>query len=418
MGLLIKNALLDASLRQIYIEDGIIREIGSSLDQVQAEVLDAEGKSAIPAFFNSHTHAAMTLFRGYADDMFLQEWLTKKIWPLEARLTEEDVYWGSKLACLEMIKSGTTFFNDMYWHWCGTARAVQEMGLRAALSAVFIDGFDRKKAEEQISRNRELYEKSREFGPRVIFALGPHAIYTVSPESMKWCRDFSEKHGIAIHIHLSETEREVQDCIDTHGCRPVEYLEKLDFLSPRVIAVHCVWLDDREIDLLRKYRVKVVHNPTSNMKLAVGRTMPYKKLKEAGVTVALGTDGCSSNNNLDMTESMKFASLLQKFSAGDSCLLPAGETLAMATEEGARAIGLKAGRIEKGYLADLLLLDRYRAEMTPGYNLASDLVYAASGSCVDSVICDGRILMQLRHVEGEEEIVAKAREIAERLTGH
>ncbi len=354
----------------------------------------------------------MTLLRGYADDMHLQDWLEKKIWVAEAQMTEEDIYCGARLACLEMIKTGTTFFNDMYWFWKGTARAVLEMGIRSAISAVFIDFFDKKKAREQIEINMKLFEESGNFGDRITFTLGPHAIYTVSEESLKWAAGFARDNGLLIHFHLSETQKEVEDCIQKQGMVPVEYLEKIGFLGPNVIACHGVWLNPKEILLLKKHEVKVVHNPISNMKLAVGKAFPYEGLKAAGVTISLGTDGCSSNNNLDMLESIKFASLLQKYHHNDTTVLPALEAFHMATISGAKAFGLNCGEIKEGTLADIALIDLQRPELTPHFDLYSDLAYSGNGGCVDTLICDGKVLMANRKVENEETILEEARRCA------
>jgi 5-methylthioadenosine/S-adenosylhomocysteine deaminase len=411
MTLLIKNVLLGRGKTSILIEGNRIASLGGK--DKTGHVLDGSGKAALPGLVNCHTHAAMSLMRGYADDLPLQEWLEGRIWPLEARLTEEDVYWGSRLACLEMIKTGTTCFNDMYWHWRGTARAVQDSGLRAYLSEVFVDLRDKDKADEQIKVNKRLYRESRGFPERVGFALGPHAPYSVSRESLAWVRDFSEEHNIPVHFHLSETEREVRDCLDKHGRRPVEYLEEIGFLSSRLIACHSVWLSPGEIGLLKKHDVRLVYNPASNMKLGSG-TFPYPEVRRSGLLVALGTDGCASNNNLDMLEEMKFASLLQKLRSGPAAL-PVGEALEMATLNGARALGLDAGEIKPGKLADIILVDLKRPELTPGHGLPSNLVYSAQGSCIDTVICDGKILMENRTVPGEEDILEKASEVAKDL---
>lgn len=412
MTILIRGASLNGVVKDIYIKDNIIKSIEDSIDLHAEIVVPGAGKAVIPSLVNGHTHAAMTLLRGYADDMHLQEWLEQKIWVLEAKMTEGDIYWGAKLACLEMIKTGTTFFNDMYWFWRGTASAVEEMGIRAAISAVFIDFFDKRKATEQKALNEELFAESKRFSDRIHFTLGPHAIYTVSEESLKWAADFAGENDLLLHIHMSETKREVDDCIEKKGVEPVKYLEKIGFLGPNVIACHSVWLSQEEIRILGRHDVKVVHNPVSNMKLTVGGTFPYQQLREAHVTTCLGTDGCSSNNNLDMLETMKFASLLQKHHLGDSTALPAREVFEMATSQGAKAFGLNCGRIEVGYLADLALIDLKRPEMTPHFDLHSDLTYAANGSCVDTVICDGKILMTGRKVEGEEEILEGAKRAA------
>jgi 5-methylthioadenosine/S-adenosylhomocysteine deaminase len=412
MSIVIKKVRLNGQTTDIFIEGNRIKEIDDHLDVRADEVIPGEGKAAVPSFINGHTHAAMTLLRGYADDMPLQDWLQTKIWPIEAHMTEEDVYWGAKLACLEMIKSGTAFFNDMYWHWRGTARAVEEMGIRAAISAVFIDQFDQSKAAEQIALNEELYAAQGEFGPRVTFTLGPHAIYTVSEEALRWCAEFARAQGVLIHLHLAETEDELTGCLNDHGVRPARYLEQIGFLGPHLVACHCVWLNEEDMEILKAHEVRVVHNPTSNMKLTVGGVFPYPQLRERGIVTALGTDGCASNNNLDMLEAAKIASLLQKFHTGDPVVMPAHEALEMITSQGARAFGLECGVIKKGQWADIALVDLAHPQLTPHFHLDSDLIYAANGSCVDTLICDGRVLMRGGQVEGEEEIIAKAREQA------
>ncbi len=412
MSILIKRVRLNGETKDIFIKGNRIKDIGDRLDVRAEEVIPGEGKAAVPSFINGHAHAAMTLLRGYADDMPLKEWLETKIWPVEAHMTEEDVYWGAKLACLEMIKTGTTFFNDMYWHWRGTARAVQEMGIRAAVSPVFIDLFDAQKTKEQIALNEQLYAGREAFGSRVIFALGPHAIYTVSEEALRWCAAFARDKGLLIHFHLAETEEEVNRCLDDHGVRPARYLEQIGFLGPHLVACHCVWLDEEDMAILEAHGVRVVHTPVSNLKLAVGGVFPYPQLRQKGVMICLGTDGSSSNNNLDMLETAKFSSLLQKFYNDSPVVLSASEALEMITAEGARAFGLECGAIEAGMWADIALVDLNTPQLIPHFHLASDLIYAANGSCVDTLICDGRILMRGRRVAGEEEIMVKAREVA------
>ncbi|RZN40108.1 MAG: amidohydrolase [Methanophagales archaeon ANME-1-THS] len=420
MSILIKSVLVDGKEKDISIEGNVIDAIsdpGSAKRIREAEfVLEGKNKAAIPGMFNGHTHAAMTLLRGYADDMPLHEWLSTKIWPLEARMTEDEVYWGTKLACLEMIQSGTTFFNDMYWYWEGSARAVAESGLRAMLSAVFIDGFNDEKAREQIRRNEALYEASKQLSERIIFALGPHALYTVSRESLYWVKEFSEKHDLLVHMHISETKEEVEECITRYGMRPVEFLAELELLSPRIIACHCVHLSRKEMELLKNHNVKIVHNPVSNMKLAAGR-MPYEELKKAGLypNIALGTDGCASNNNLDLFEEMKIACLVHKAGSGDPTSMSAQEAFELATSHGAHVFRLNSGVIAEGKLADIVLLDLKKVELVPNHNLVSNIVYAANGSCVDTVICDGAIVMEGRKVEGAEEITEKAQEVAYKL---
>jgi 5-methylthioadenosine/S-adenosylhomocysteine deaminase len=291
------------------------------------------------------------------------------------------------------------------------------MGLRAAISAVFIDLGDDAKAREQRALNEKLLADQPRGSGRVQVTLGPHAIYTVSEANLRWNREFASAHKLRIHLHLSETEREVQDCLRATGKRPVPYLDSLGFLGPDVIAAHCVHLDPDECRLLADRGVKPVHVPVSNLKLAVGGVMPYPELHKAGASVLLGTDGCCSNNNLDMFETMKFAALIQKHAANDPTCLPAADAWAMATARTADAFGLDAGRLAEGRLADLILVDPRRAALTPGYHLHSDLVYAANGSCVDTTICDGKVLMYKGKIRGEAAILAEAREAARRLTG-
>lgn len=414
MNILIKNVRLNGGSSDIFIKNNRIEHIEKNI-QIAADItLDGTGKAAIPSFVNGHTHNAMTLFRGFAEDMRLEEWLNEKIWPHETKLTEEDVYWGARLGCLEMIKSGTTLFNDMYWFFHGTARAVEEMGIRAVLSAVMIDNFDPQSAEGIKKDIQKLYDESKQYSDRIMFALGPHAIYTVSAESLQWSKAFADKHGLPFHIHLSETQVEVENSIKSFGVRPVEYLEKLGILDKNVIIAHGVWLTDDEIRLLAKRKVKVIHNPNSNLKLASGYKFRYNELKEAGVCVGLGTDGCSSSNNLDMLEAMKTASLLQKAWRYDPTSLPVDEVMKMGTENGGKIFGLKMGKIEVGYLADLNLVDLSDPSLVPLHNLNANLVYSAGGSCIDTVICDGKIIMENRHVDGEKEIVKNAQDVAMR----
>jgi 5-methylthioadenosine/S-adenosylhomocysteine deaminase len=399
----------------VYIEDGAIAEVGCAAYDADT-VIDAKRKALVPGFVNTHTHAAMTLFRGYADDLPLQTWLQDWIWPAEAKLTGEDVYWGTKLACLEMIRTGTTTFNDMYWHALESAKAVDEMGIRGVISNVFIDidgGSGGSEEETQRENKRLITRLTKDYSDRVMPALGPHAIYTVSEESLLWIAEFAREEDLLVHIHVSETEQEVKDCIGKTGVRPVEYLERIGFLGPNVVAAHCVWLDDNEISLLAKHNVKIAHTPTSNMKLAVGQKMRYPALHAAGVSISIGTDGCASNNNLNMLESAKFASLSQKSATNQPTMMPARDALSMVTQHGAQAlrIGERGGEITVGALADLLLIDLQLPGMTPLHNLDSNLIYASS-NCVDTTICDGVVLMEGGVVDGEEEILMKASETA------
>jgi 5-methylthioadenosine/S-adenosylhomocysteine deaminase len=414
MALLIKNVVHHGDNADVLIDKGRFVTIGRHLTVPEAQVLDGRGKAILPTFVNAHTHASMTLMRSYADDLELHDWLSNHIWPLEAQMGEEDIYHGARLACVEMIRSGTTCFNDMYWHFHGVARAVEERGMRAMLSSVFIDLGDEKKAAEQRELTARLWEESEQYSDRIGFALGPHAIYTVSEESLRWVKSFADEKGLLIHIHVSETEKEVADCVALHGKRPVQWLDHIGFLGSNVLAAHVVHASDDEIERLAKNKVQVVHNPVSNMKLASG-SFPYARMRNRGIGISLGTDGCASNNNLCMMEEMKMAALHAKLAHNDPTLLPAHEVFNMATVSGAEAVGLECGSIAEGKLADCMLVDLSNHRLAPGYQLIDDLVYSADTTCIDTVICNGEILMQNGKIEGEEEVVAEARRYAKKF---
>ena len=415
MSILIKGVWLNDRIKDVYIQENRIQQIGECLEVQADQVIDGKKKALIPGFVNAHTHAAMTLFRGFGDDMPLKAWLEEKIWPNEAKLTSEDVYWGTKLACLEMIKSGTTTFFDMYHKFSASAKAIEEMGLRALLAGACFDHFNPELRERGKQAVEKLYAESATFSDRIQYAAGPHAIYTVSGELLQWIHAFAKEHQVPIHLHLAETEGEVQDSIRQFGLTPVRYLRQLGILSPHLILAHGLYVDEEEIQMLADYGVTVVHNPASNMKLASGYRFKYREMQEAGVRIALGTDGCSSSNNLDMVEAMKLASLLGKAWRKDPEAITAKEIFHTATVSGAEAINLKAGQITEGFLADLCLVDLSLPAFTPNHNFISNLVYAANGSCVDTVICNGKILMQDKKVSGEEEIMERAAELAYKL---
>ncbi len=415
MNLLIKDVVVGDRVRDIFMSNGVIVEISPKSSRQADRVINGRDKVALPAFINGHTHAAMTLFRGFADDMPLKQWLEEKIWVLEAKLTEEDVYWGTKLACLEMIKNGVTVFNDMYWHFEATARAAQEMGVRAIVSAVLIDMFEPERSEEQIHENLRLFQAAQKYAPHVKFALGPHAVYTVSKQSLEWIREFSEENNVPIHMHLCETEEEVHFAEAKYGLKPVELLANLGLLSPRFIGCHGCWLDEEACELLALTGSKLVHNPVSNLKLSVGRVFPYRLMRDRHIPYCFGTDGCSSNNHLDLIETMKFASLLAKFSTNDPTFLSARETFDRATTGAAAIFSLGDWEIAEGSLTDIILIDLARAELVPNFHLYSDIVYAANGSVVDTVIAMGHVLMENRYVQGEEAILREAKRRAREL---
>ncbi|MDR2388380.1 MAG: amidohydrolase [Tannerellaceae bacterium] len=413
--ILIKQVEWEGQPADILIEETLIKQIAPAIPVAADTEIDGRGKAVIPGLINTHTHAAMTLLRGIGDDMPLMPWLKEKIWPNEALLTDEDVYWGAKLACLEMIKSGTTAFLDMYYKLPATAEAVKEMGLRAVLSCACFDRFDSATAERSKREVGMLFARLDACHPRIRFALGPHAVYTVSGALLQWIDAFSKEHDVTVQMHLSETEEEVGYAVKRFGFTPVRYLHRLGVLSPRLSIAHALYVDDEEIAILADHGVQVVHNPASNMKLASGVAFRFVEMRKAGITVGIGTDGCSSSNNLDMIEAMKLASLLGKAWRKDPEALAAPQMLEAATEQGAGILQLKTGRIAENYPADLSLIDLHIPAFTPNHNFVSNLVYAANGSCVDTVICNGKILMQNKKVPQEEEILKQVRERARKF---
>jgi 5-methylthioadenosine/S-adenosylhomocysteine deaminase len=354
----------------------------------------------------------MTLFRSFGDDLPLMEWLQTKIWPAEAKLTGDDVYWGTRLAAIEMIRSGTSNFVDMYWHGTDTARAVADSGLRSVVGAVLFDGFDPEQATQLRDDALRSLEELAGFGPRVVPSLAPHAVYTVSTGSLQWIAEEAARHDVPVHLHLSETRGEVEDCLQAHGKRPPEYLDELGLLGPGSLLAHGCWLEPAELDLIAERGATVVALPVSNMKLAGGRSLPYAEAKRAGVSLGLGTDGTASNNNLDMFEQAKVFALLHKYVDDDPAVAPAHEVLELA--QGRMSPLLGGAPLAVGEPADFLLVRRDVPEMSVG-DLDADLVYAASGNVVDTTVVDGRVLMRGRVIEGIDEVLAEVRDRAARL---
>jgi 5-methylthioadenosine/S-adenosylhomocysteine deaminase len=411
MTLTVTDALLSGERVGVRCEDGAIAALGPDVAaQAGDEVIDAAGAHLVPPLVNGHTHAAMTLFRGSGGDLPLMPWLQERIWPVEAKLEEEDVYWGARLACAEMIRSGTTRFWDMYWQPEATARAVEESGIRAAIGAPLFDATGSfEELQESARRSLETLSHS---GPLITPALAPHAIYTVSERSLRWIGELSAERDLPVQIHLSETEKEVQDCLAEHGERPAHYLDRLGLLSERALLAHGVWLDPEELALIAERGATVVSNPAANMKLAVGGVFPYPAAKTAGVAIGLGTDGAGSNDSLDLLADLKLFALAQKHAAADPTAIEAGEAWAIAT--GARAPLLGATPLEPGAPADFLLLRSDSPELGIG-DITSDLVYAATGAVVDTTVVAGKVLMRGGEIEGLDEIVTKAAERAHRL---
>ena len=393
-------------------EEGVIVEMGPDVQpRPEDELLDAAGAILVPPLLNGHTHAAMTLFRGYGDDLPLMRWLEEKVWPIERKLEPEDVYWGTRLACLEMVRSGTVRFWDMYWHPEAAARAVLDAGLRATVAAPLIDVDGRTEAMRDAAlRSLDELDGAAE---RVDASLAPHAIYTVTESSLRWIAELSAERNLPVQIHLSETEQEVADCLAARAERPAHYLDRVGLLTPRTVLAHGVWLDQDELELIAARGAVIVTNPVANLKLAVGRVFPYLRARAAGIQVGLGTDGPGSNNSLDVFAEMKVFALLQKHEARDSAAVKAAEAWELATGRCAPLLGA-AHSLEPGQRADFLLLRAGAPELSFG-ELPAALVYSASGAVVQSTVVAGRVLMRDGEVEGADEVLARALERARRL---
>ncbi|AFV03169.1 MULTISPECIES: amidohydrolase [Dehalobacter] len=356
-------------------------------------VLNLTNHVVMPGLINTHTHAAMTLLRGYADDMPLMPWLQEKVWPFEDKMTPEDIYWGSSLALCEMLRSGTTTMTDMYISEEETARAVLESGTRALLSRGMIE-HNKEAGNRSLQENIELFRKYHNAGDgRIKIMFGPHAPYTCSGEFLLTVKQEADRLGTGIHIHLAETQSELVTIRERYGTTPLCWLEQQGILGGQMIAAHCVYLNDAELDILKKYNVGVAHNPESNMKLSSGTARIPEMLKR-GITVGLGTDGTSSNNDLDMFGEMRSASFQQKL-VGSPEDLKAYEVLRMATTGGATVAGLKdLGKLQPGYKADIISIDFDQPHFYPRFSIPSHLVYCARGGDVRTAIVDGKILME------------------------
>jgi 5-methylthioadenosine/S-adenosylhomocysteine deaminase len=412
--LAVTGAELDGEIVGLRTDDGLIAEIGTGVEPAEGdETIDATGLRLAPPLVNGHGHAAMTLFRGYGDDLPLMEWLEKWIWPAEAKLEPEDVYWGTRLACVEMIRSGTSRFFDMYWHAPETARAAEDSGLRLVVTTAVIDDPSSPGKGRLRDEWLEIVDRLEDFGPLVAPSLGPHSIYTVGRETLEWVAGVTTERELVVQVHLSETEQEVKDCVEANGARPAFYLDEVGLLGPRTALAHGVWLDDAELELIAERGATVVTNPGANMKLAVGGAFPYPAAARAGVAIGLGTDGASSNSNLDLLEEVKLFALIQKHTTGNPATLPASEALAIA--RGLRSPLMDGTELAPGQPADFLLLRSSDPALSAGDPDAS-LVYAAGGSVVDTTVVAGQVLMRDRVVPDAEEVAAEVRSRAERLT--
>jgi 5-methylthioadenosine/S-adenosylhomocysteine deaminase len=421
---------MDASRR--VIEDGAVAvaggrivAVGKRTDIVRQyaarEVIDARGRAVIPGLINGHTHVPMTLFRGIADDLDLNEWLTKYIFPAEAKNVNEDfVRAGTQLGLAEMIRGGTTTYCDMYYFEDAIAEETERAGVRGLLGETVIDfPVPDNKTWPDAMRYTERFVARWKGNRLVTAAIAPHAPYTVSEAHLREVKAFSDRTGAPIVTHVAETRKEVEDISRDHGARPVEYLARIGFLGPRDVFAHTVHITEGEINLLKQNGVGSVHNPQSNMKLASG-VAPLPQMMKAGVAVGLGTDGAASNNDLDMWEEMDTAAKLHKLTTGDPKTLTAEEAFALATINGARALHMDSdiGSLETGKRADIVVVDLDALNQTPRYNIYSHLVYATKAADVLTVVIEGRILMRDRRLLtlNEALIKQKARLLRERVT--
>lgn len=403
MNILIKNATLlsmgdkeePVENVEVAIEKDKIKYIGEVPEDFYAEkVIDARESLVMPGLIDGHTHIAMSLFRNYADDLPLMEWLKTRIWPLEEKLTAQDVYWGSMLGVAELIRSGVTCFSDMYFFMEETAKAVEEAGIRAVLARGLVggDNDDGRRFEE----TRKLYKSWHNgAGGRLKFMVGPHAPYTCSPGYLRKVVELARELNVGIHIHIAESADEVEESLKNYGKSPVRHIYDLGLFDIPTVAAHCVHLSDEDIEILAENKVSVVNNPTSNLKLASGFA-PVEKMIKKGINVALGTDGPSSNNNLNMFEEINLAAIINKSVNHDATSIPAITAIKMATVNGAKALGLEReiASIEVGKKADLIIIDTQKPHFYPRHNIISAVAYSAQASDVKTVIVDGKIVME------------------------
>ena len=428
--IILKNITLDDKPTDIIVSDGIIRKIlpsGHLQELMQnegdapfvthnAEVVDCYGKTAMPGLINMHTHAAMSLMRGIEEDVVFQDWLDA-IWKIEANIDSDFVYWGTKVAAIEMLKTGTTTFNDQYWSPTPAKVAAKEMGIRPVISYVVLDKSDPSEASRQKGQCERMYEASLKWNDDAIFSVAFHAVYSVSEEMILWASEFAKKHDLLLHIHLCETQKEVHDCMEAHGgLSPVEYLDRLGVLDSRTIAAHSLWLSDNDIRILGERKVNCVHNILSNTKLASGYKFRYNELRDAGANVCIGTDGCASSNNLDILEAMKTAAVIQKAWRNDPKAWPLDELLKCATVNAAKALRINTGEIAEGKAADILIIDTDSSFfLSPGSFLAN-FIYSAHSDCIESVMVNGKFVMRERKILEEKDILRQARKMIRQIS--
>jgi len=411
--LLLKNVYLNGKTQDVLIENGTFSQIKSHIEQKNCETIDCKDKAILPTFCNTHTHASMMFLRGIGEDLELFDWLENEIWPRENKLTPEMIYHLSRFAVLEMIKTGTTMFLDMYFYADETIKAACEMGVRALVTYVGMDMFDENETQRRLE-NAKSFLAQKSPSALVQKGLSCHAVYTASQKLICGFKELANRKDAYFHIHTSETQKEVSDCLKKYGKRPIQLIDDWGVLDENTIIAHAVHLDDDEISRVARAKAIVAHNPTSNLKLNSGQ-MPLQKYLDRGVRVALGTDSVSSNNSLSMISEMKVAALSAKSAANSSTAAKVSDIFKTATQNGFEALGVKAGKIQEGYLADFMLLDLKCHALLPNVNLVSNMVYSADSSVICDVFCNGKPLMQNRVVAGEDEIVQNFKAVCKSL---
>ena len=413
MKLLIKNAYLldmvgdvpNVRKTDILVVDNKIAKIEENIEDIDAQVIDAKENIVMPGLVNTHTHLAMSIFRGYKDDKKLMDWLENAIFPVEDKLKPEDIYWNSYLSCIELIKSGTTTFNDMYFRMDKTIEAAEESGLRAVIAWCITDT----SIKDKITRTREFHEKYNYPDSKIKVYVSAHAPYSCSPDTIQLCVDLAKELETGFHIHLSETLDEDKIIRERYGKTGTEYLNDLQAFDVPVVLAHGIYISDSDIEILKNIKGGISHNPISNCKLSSG-ICNVTKLRKNGISVGLGTDGIGSTTTLDMFEEMKTAAYLQKINTMDPTSIKAYDILKMATIEGAKVLRLEdeIGTVEVGKKADLIIINKDKTHLYPENDLCTNLVYSANGADVDTVIVDGKILMQNRKlVSINEKLVRK-----------
>ena len=405
----------DIKKSDILIEDNIIIKMERDLsDEVADEKINAKNMVVMPGLVNTHTHLAMSIFRGYKDDRKLMDWLENVIFPVEDKLEPEDIYWNSYLSCLEMIRSGTTTCNDMYFGMNKAIEAIENTGLRALVAWSITDD----SIMDKVEKTREYAKKYNVPGSRIKVITSPHAPYTCNPDTIKMCVDLAKELNTSLHIHLSETLDEEETIRERYNKRGTEYLNDLGVFDVPVILAHGIYISDSDIEILKHIKGGIAHNPISNCKLSSG-ICDVVKLRRNGINVGLGTDGIGSTTTLDMFEEMKTAAYLQKVNTMEPTSIKAYDILKMATIEGARVLGLdnEIGTLEPGKKADMIFIRTDKLHLCPDNDVCTNIVYSANGADVDTVMIDGKLIMQNRKMINldEKEVMKQVKKIAKRL---